>query len=159
MVAGVARRYEINSNRLSEWRRQARKGRLVLPGSDGEVDFAPVVLRQDERRAPSVGRRPAGIGPGSSDDPSRCRHAGEPDRGGRLWAERVGMIFPSNRARIVIATKPVDFRKNLDGLAAAENGVLRKDLFTGTVFALRTKRADRFKLIYGEGTVTLESGA
>ena len=69
------------------------------------------------------------------------------------------MIFPSNRARIVIATKPVDFRKNLDGLAAAEKGVLRKDLFTGTVFALRTKRADRFKLIYGEGTVTLESGA
>ena len=52
-VAGVARRYEINSNQLSEWRSQARKGRLVLPALDGEVDFAPVVLRQDERGAPA----------------------------------------------------------------------------------------------------------
>ncbi|EEE35456.1 conserved hypothetical protein [Rhodobacteraceae bacterium KLH11] len=28
------------------------------------------------------------------------------------------MIFPSNRVRIVAATKPVDFRKDHDGLAA-----------------------------------------
>ena len=55
MVAGVARRFEINSNPLSEWLRQARKGRLVLPALHGEVDFAPVVLRQEERRAPASG--------------------------------------------------------------------------------------------------------
>ena len=30
-VAGVARRYEINSNQLSEWCGQARKGLPVLP--------------------------------------------------------------------------------------------------------------------------------
>lgn len=28
------------------------------------------------------------------------------------------MILPSNRVRIVVATKPVDFRKGHDGLAA-----------------------------------------
>ena len=28
------------------------------------------------------------------------------------------MIFPSNRVRIMVATKPVDFRKGHDGLAA-----------------------------------------
>ena len=55
MVAGVVRRFEINSNPLSEWLRQARKGRLVLPALNGEVDFAPVVLRQEERRAPASG--------------------------------------------------------------------------------------------------------
>ena len=62
------------------------------------------------------------------------------------------MIFPSNRVRIVIATKPVDFRKQHDGLVAHVKSVLRKDPFTGTVFAFRTKRADRLKLIYWDGT-------
>ncbi len=28
------------------------------------------------------------------------------------------MIFPSNRVRIMVATKPVDFRQGHDGLAA-----------------------------------------
>ncbi len=45
------------------------------------------------------------------------------------------MIFPSNRVRIVVATKPVDFRKQHDGLVAHVKSVLRKDPFTGTVFA------------------------
>ena len=54
-VAGVGRRYEINSNQLSEWRRQARKGLLVLPALEGEVGFAPLVLSQGERRVPAVG--------------------------------------------------------------------------------------------------------
>ena len=30
------------------------------------------------------------------------------------------MIFPSNRVRIMVATKPVDFRKGHDGLAAVD---------------------------------------
>ncbi len=43
------------------------------------------------------------------------------------------MIFPSNRVRILVATKPVDFRKGHDGLAALVKNELRKDPFTGTV--------------------------
>ena len=53
------------------------------------------------------------------------------------------MIFPSNRVRIMVATKPVDFRKGHDGLAALVSSVLRKDPFTGTVFVFRSRRADR----------------
>ncbi len=62
------------------------------------------------------------------------------------------MIFPSNRVRIMVATKPVDFRKGHDGLAALVKNELRRDPFTGTVFVFRAKRADRLKLLYWDGT-------
>ena len=40
------------------------------------------------------------------------------------------MMFPSNRVRIVIATKPVDFRKGHDGLAAppSQDGSARQPM-------------------------------
>ena len=58
------------------------------------------------------------------------------------------MIFPSNRVRILVATKPIDFRKGHDSLAAVVKNELRKDPFTGTVFVFRAKKADRLKLLY-----------
>ncbi|MDQ1195388.1 transposase [Rhizobium sp. SORGH_AS 787] len=62
------------------------------------------------------------------------------------------MIFPSNRVRIMVATKPVDFRKGHDGLAALVKNELHKDPFTGTVFVFRSLKADRLKLIYWDGS-------
>ncbi|MGW9947350.1 transposase [Rhizobium leguminosarum] len=62
------------------------------------------------------------------------------------------MIFPSNRVRIMVATKPVDFRKGHDGLAALVKNELHKDPFTGTVFVFRSRQADRLKLIYWDGS-------
>lgn len=62
------------------------------------------------------------------------------------------MIFPSNRVRIMVVTKPVDFRKGHDGLAAMVKNELRKDPFTGTVFVFRSRRADRLKLIYRDSS-------
>ncbi|WP_157970900.1 IS66 family insertion sequence element accessory protein TnpB [Pseudogemmobacter bohemicus] len=53
----------------------------------------------------------------------------------------------------MVATKPVDFRKGHDGLAALLSSVRRKDPFTGTgtgtgtVFVFRSRRADRLKLL------------
>ena len=52
----------------------------------------------------------------------------------------------------MVATKPVDFRKGHDGLAALVKNELRKDPFTGTVFVFRAKKADRLKLLYWDGT-------
>ena len=46
----------------------------------------------------------------------------------------------------------VDSRKGHDGLAALVKNELRKDPFTGTVFVFRSKRADRLKLLYWDGT-------
>lgn len=62
------------------------------------------------------------------------------------------MIFPSNRVRIMVATKPVDFRKGHNGLAALVKNELHKDPFTGTIFVFRSRKADRLKLIYWDGS-------
>ena len=53
------------------------------------------------------------------------------------------MIFPSNRVRVMVATKPIDFRKGHDSLAAMVKNELRKDPFTGTIFVFRARKADR----------------
>jgi len=60
------------------------------------------------------------------------------------------MIFPSNRVWIMVATKPMDFRKGHGGLAALAKNELYKDPFTGTVFVFRSRKVDRLKLIYWE---------
>ena len=52
----------------------------------------------------------------------------------------------------MVATKPIDFRKGHDGLAALVKYELHKDPFTGTVFVFRSRRADRLKLLYWDGT-------
>ena len=62
------------------------------------------------------------------------------------------MIFSSNRVRIMVATKPINFRKGHDGLAALVKNELHNDPFTGTVFVFRSRRADRLKLLYWDGT-------
>jgi transposase len=62
------------------------------------------------------------------------------------------MILPSNRVRIMVATKPIDFRKGHDSLAALVKNELHKDPFTGTVFVFRAKKTDRLKLLYWDGT-------
>lgn len=62
------------------------------------------------------------------------------------------MMMPSHKISIVVATRPVDFRKGHDGLAAQVTSVLRKDPFTGTVFVFRAKRADRMKILFWDGT-------
>ncbi len=61
-------------------------------------------------------------------------------------------MLPSNRVRILIATRPVDFRKGHNGLAAWVQNELKQDPFTGTVFIFRAKRADRLKLLYWDGS-------
>ena len=52
-VSTVARLYDHRPNHLSDWRRMAGEGRLVLPPADTEPDFVPVVVREQESPVPS----------------------------------------------------------------------------------------------------------
>ncbi len=54
--------------------------------------------------------------------------------------------MPSQGVRILVATRPVDFRKGHDGLASMVQSALAQDPFTGTVLVFRAKRADRMKM-------------
>ena len=62
------------------------------------------------------------------------------------------MIAVAGGMRVLIATRPVDFRKGMDGLAAVVQEHLRADPFSGAIFVFRAKRADRVKLIRWDGT-------
>lgn len=62
------------------------------------------------------------------------------------------MIVPPAGVRVLIATKPVDFRAGMDRLAAIAKEALAEDPFSGTVLVFRAKRADRVKLLLWDGT-------
>ena len=47
-VRGVAERHGLRASRLSEWRRLAKDGKLVLPAAEGPPGFALLVLSEEE---------------------------------------------------------------------------------------------------------------
>ena len=57
------------------------------------------------------------------------------------------MITVPAGVRVLVATKPVDFRKGGDGLVALVRETLREDPFSGVVVIFRSKRADRLKIV------------
>jgi transposase len=62
------------------------------------------------------------------------------------------MIGPTGSVRVMVATRPVDFRKGADGLAALVRGTMEADPFSGAVYVFRAKRTDRVKLVFWDGT-------
>jgi len=53
------------------------------------------------------------------------------------------MITVGTDLRVLVATRPVDFRKQADGLAAIVQAALGADPFCGTVYVFRSKRLQR----------------
>lgn len=62
------------------------------------------------------------------------------------------MIGPTGAVRVMVSTKPVDFRKGAEGLAAFVREQMAANPFSGAVYVFRAKRADRVKLIFWDGT-------
>ena len=57
------------------------------------------------------------------------------------------MISIPAGARVLLATRPVDFRKGAHGLAALAQEMLAEDPFSGAVIVYRAKRGDRVKIL------------
>lgn len=62
------------------------------------------------------------------------------------------MIIPPGALKVMVATKPIDFRKGAISLAALVEHELGLKPFSGVVFIFRSKRANRIKLLVWDGT-------
>ena len=62
------------------------------------------------------------------------------------------MIAVPAGIRVLVATKPVDFRRGADGLVALVREQLGHDPFSGAIFVFRSKRADRLKIVAWDGS-------
>jgi len=62
------------------------------------------------------------------------------------------MFIQGGPGSVFLATRPVDFRKGIDGLALAVQEMFGLDPFCGAVFVFRSKRADRIKLLVWDQT-------
>lgn len=62
------------------------------------------------------------------------------------------MIAAPAGIKVLVATRPVDFRRGADSLAALVREQLKHDPFSGTLFVFRSKRADRLKIVAWDGS-------
>ncbi len=144
-VSAVARRYGLHASQLFVWRQQ-----LAAPAAREPPGFVPVLLAEDDAApAEAVGRMESAR-PGRGAGRGGCgrRGAAPGARGGA----GPGVIAVPPGVRILLAARPVDFRKGMDGLAALVQQALRADPFAGDVFIFRPKRADRVKILVYDGT-------
>jgi IS66 Orf2 like protein len=57
------------------------------------------------------------------------------------------VIGPTGAVRVLVATRPVDFRKGAEGLAVLVREQMQADPFSGAFYVFRAKRADSVPVI------------
>src|ERR1700759_4503858 len=62
------------------------------------------------------------------------------------------MIAAAAGVKILVATRPVDFRRGADSQVVSLRETMGHDPFAGTIFIFRSKRADRLKIVAWDGT-------
>ena len=54
--------------------------------------------------------------------------------------------------KVLVASRPIDFRRGVHGLIAMVAEALQSDPYCGDVFVFRSKRKDRLKMILWDGS-------
>ena len=54
--------------------------------------------------------------------------------------------------KVMVASRPVDFRRGINGLVALVAEALQADPYCGDIFVFRSRRMDRLKLIAWDGS-------
>lgn len=62
------------------------------------------------------------------------------------------MIGPGCDAKVLIHTRPIDFRCGIDTLIAKVQHELHQDPWGSVVYVFRSKRKDRLKILWFDGT-------
>ncbi|MGE6741588.1 IS66 family insertion sequence element accessory protein TnpB [Allorhizobium pseudoryzae] len=62
------------------------------------------------------------------------------------------MISLRSGLRILIASRPVDFRKGINSLAALVSTTLGANPYSGDIYIFRSKRSDRLKIVVWDGS-------
>ena len=57
------------------------------------------------------------------------------------------MLTPSAEVRILLAEKPADMRRSIDGLAALVKDAMGEDPLSGHLFVFHNRRGDRMKVL------------
>lgn len=129
----------------------ARQGRLILPAPEDAVEFAAVIVDPPvSELLPKISVAPRSSSVLSPSFLGKVRLLPRSLPSLVLWQRRHDLSVepgPNNGGHQIRG-----FPQSHDGLAALVKNELHEDRFTGTVFVFRSRKADRLKLIYWDGS-------
>jgi len=159
VVSEVGRLHGVTPQQLFTWRRQAR---CQSETSMDAPPFVPAIVESSDGDGKSAPRAAA------SEPPTLRLHAIELDVDGTsvwIWRDAepsmvtaiIGVfegpqvIGPTGAVRVMVATRPVDFRKGAEGMAGLVREVMQADPFDGAIYLPRRAQQATFCVSFSPG--------